>query len=652
MSFSSTKRKTGDDSQRRKVCRTNEDSTAASASSAVAAVSPPMGMDASSGEGYLRANPETMSSRRIVSGTGSSASTASRRKLFNAELLLIHEAFASAADDILERYRNGDESAIPENQFFTAAVKDFIRQVAELKRRYNSETGDVMVCGTGDCGQLGLTSNVEIARKVKVIKGLRGHNVIEVSCGGLHTLALRENGTVLAWGCNDDGSLGTLEDKDLGYVHMEVTGFHPSVEGFLGERAEGCVYSETGLTVPFKKRKEERILQVFAGETASVAVSETGNVYFWGALKDTDNRSFRPSPPSDDTRRRASKLEIQLEDDETIEKYMPPKGSQNHPIHVTGIRKKVTQVSAGAAFAVAVHQDGTIVTWGVGTCGEMARNVPKLDKETTDADIEKLFLTPLPPVFKGQNLSRIVMAVSCGGYHLLVLARDAVNDVELSVYSSGLNNYGQLGHGTIKNLDELTKVDALIGHDISQVEGGFSHSLFLDASGKKLYACGRSDYGQIGNLLEPPKEAGSCENKPTRIPLVYDPPANRIHEDDKINEDDIDEDVQPVIKQISAGSSHNFAVTNDGEVYSWGFGQQCATGHGEIREGMVDGKVAEEDEDGMGIGEEDDPDVHRPKKLVTTKMGKNKDTTIVVSHVSGGGQHSAFVVKTIKGVSD
>ena len=39
--------------------------------------------------------------------------------------------------------------------------------------------------------------------------------------------------------------------------------------------------------------------------------------------------------------------------------------------------------------------------------------------------------------------------------HLLAITKE---EGELCVYSSGLNNYGQLGHGDLKNREELTKV--------------------------------------------------------------------------------------------------------------------------------------------------------------------------------------------------
>ena len=32
--------------------------------------------------------------------------------------------------------------------------------------------------------------------------------IIQIACGGMHTIALASNGVLLSWGCNDDGALG------------------------------------------------------------------------------------------------------------------------------------------------------------------------------------------------------------------------------------------------------------------------------------------------------------------------------------------------------------------------------------------------------------------------------------------------------------
>ena len=62
-----------------------------------------------------------------------------------------------------------------------------------------------------------------------------------------------------------------------------------------------------------------------------------------------------------------------------------------------------------------------------------------------------------------------------GYYEQTVLSR--------SVYSCGLGDYGQLGHGNTDNCNIPTQIDALADSNIVAISGGEFHSLFLDNNG-------------------------------------------------------------------------------------------------------------------------------------------------------------------------
>ena len=88
-----------------------------------------------------------------------------------------------------------------------------------------------------------------------------------LACGGLHTIALLQDGTVVSWGCNDEGSLGwetsAKEGENNGFMPNRVTGFIPSVHGPNGATDDLIL---VGAVVPFANRKEAIITQVAAGE--------------------------------------------------------------------------------------------------------------------------------------------------------------------------------------------------------------------------------------------------------------------------------------------------------------------------------------------------------------------------------------------------
>lgn len=63
-----------------------------------------------------------------------------------------------------------------------------------------------------------------------------------------------------------------------------------------------------------------------------------------------------------------------------------------------------------------------------------------------------------------------------------------------TLWSCGINNYGQLGLGDAGRFDELTQV----GSDTwQQVAGGGIHTLAIKSDGT-LWSCGRNRYGQLG----------------------------------------------------------------------------------------------------------------------------------------------------------
>ena len=58
--------------------------------------------------------------------------------------------------------------------------------------------GHVLTVGQGDVGQLGLGEDVMERKYPQTVCGsdIQGKNVIQVTCGGMHTVALSEDGNV------------------------------------------------------------------------------------------------------------------------------------------------------------------------------------------------------------------------------------------------------------------------------------------------------------------------------------------------------------------------------------------------------------------------------------------------------------------------
>ena len=72
--------------------------------------------------------------------------------------------------------------------------------------------------GQGDIGQLGLGDNILERKKPAIVPGLEGKKMIQITCGGMHTVALTNTGEV-----------GVLSHK----CHFSLFSFSLSTYAFL-----------------------------------------------------------------------------------------------------------------------------------------------------------------------------------------------------------------------------------------------------------------------------------------------------------------------------------------------------------------------------------------------------------------------------------
>eukprot|EP00759_Apiculatamorpha_spiralis_P014264 PhF_6_TR21000/c0_g1_i1/m.30151/K07937/ARF1; ADP-ribosylation factor 1 len=96
------------------------------------------------------------------------------------------------------------------------------------------ENGDLYSLGMNSYGALGLSLDDEKfmtnePRRVML------RNVVEVSCGGCHTLARLHNGSVLAWGRNDQGQLGSGDTTNRNTPYPVASPVGEGVEEGRGE---------------------------------------------------------------------------------------------------------------------------------------------------------------------------------------------------------------------------------------------------------------------------------------------------------------------------------------------------------------------------------------------------------------------------------
>ncbi len=210
----------------------------------------------------------------------------------------------------------------------------------------------------------------------------------------------------------------------------------------------------------------------------------------------------------------------------------------------------------------------------------------------TDDEIMRVFLTPQSARFAGPISypypRKEVISVACGANHLLVLARNR-GEGSATLYSSGLNSYGQLGlPEDINMVHELTEVRERVG----LIAAGDYHSYFVDIDGHFMYGCGANDYAQLGLGHVRSPQFGAQQIK-------FPHPV--------------------VITKIAAGGSHGMALDANNFLYTWGNGNLGGTGHARNARGEVGGDM-----------------------LRATKLDLNSEKTVL--DFAGGGQFSAVVL--------
>lgn len=141
-----------------------------------------------------------------------------------------------------------------------------------------TDDGEVLTCGAGEYGRLGV-GNTNDALLPTTVEGLEEEDIVQISAGQDHTLALTRNGTIYAWGRNQSGQLGQ-SDSYMDIYSLE--GFPRKVNVFQGEgNADYNVDSskdskgQSGPPVVF--------IEVHAGHGRSTAVCQSGDLYMWGA---------------------------------------------------------------------------------------------------------------------------------------------------------------------------------------------------------------------------------------------------------------------------------------------------------------------------------------------------------------------------------
>ncbi len=389
-----------------------------------------------------------------------------------------------------------------------------------------TENGDLYTWGRNDYGQLGNgTTTAQSEANPIPIKIMS--NVKSVSLGSWHGAAITENGDLYTWGYNSYGQLGNgttessstpikimsnVKSVSLGSVHSaaitENGDLYTWGSNWDGELGNGT--TEYICSIPTKIMSN--VKSVSLGEDHSAAITKNGDLYTWG-----DNELG------------------QLGNGTTTDVFT----SNPTPIK---IMSNIKAVSLGKSASAAVTKNGDLYTWGSNSCGKLGNGT------TEDSYI---------PIKIMSN----VKSVSLGWWsHSAAITQNG------DLYSWGYNSSGQLGNGTTE--DSYIPIKIVIGKSeesegpvteettLPQVELGGYHSAVITENGD-LYTWGYNRCGQLGNGTATWDEIFPIPN-PTPIKIMSN------------------------VKSVSLGDFHSAAITENGDLYTWGYNIDGQLGNGKI----------------------------------------------------------------------
>ena len=273
--------------------------------------------------------------------------------------------------------------------------------------------GSLVSWGSNSSGQLGTGSNVSSTAAVQVdgSSGLAGKKVARVAAGGSHNLALCGDGTLVAWGSNTDGQ----------------TGINLPPSYLLSPRIVPGTGALAGKTV----------VAIAAGEAHSLALCSDGTIAAWGS---NAYKQLGVNTPS-----------------YTV---------QPVAVNATGVLagKVVTAITAGARFSLALCSDGTIVSWGENTDGQLGIGTTGFSS------------SPVAVTSNGVLAGKTVVAISAGVSHSVARCADG------TIATWGLGASGRLGNASF-----ATRTTPVLVNSASLAPGElFSNAVSGSLSGHNL----------------------------------------------------------------------------------------------------------------------------------------------------------------------
>ena len=460
--------------------------------------------------------------------------------------------------------------------------------------------GEIWSYGYNGYGQLGTGDTT-----YKVLPTYTGiNNITQISLGGTHTLALDTEGHVWSWGYNGYGELGNgtttsstekvqVKSPDGEGVLENIVAISAGNYHSIALDKDGNVYTwgyngygqlglgnTTNTVLPVKVDDLEGIIKIEAGNYTSYVIDNNNHLWstgynYYGELGNgsTSNRSkftqIQTLENVSDVSASETNSTIVLLSDGTVWGFGNNTNNQLTTVGGAtpqqlkgpdGMLKDITSISVGYYTGYAITSEEKVLAWGL-------NNYSQLASGTTETKS-----TPVYMKEKDGNDFTDAMIVSGGRYSAELAKSDG------TVWGVGYNGYGNIGDGTTNSKNQITCISTphikleerevtlklsnpnyqinpktVYGFNILFEEtenAGFTYKTSDETIAKIDEATGKVTATGLGKAYITVTAKGTEEE--TRVVI------NVIGENKKVEE------------KVQVGSSHSLALKQDGTIWSWG----------------------------------------------------------------------------------
>jgi alpha-tubulin suppressor-like RCC1 family protein len=378
--------------------------------------------------------------------------------------------------------------ATQSNPFFVTSIfpKARARQVVVASNGFSSSIrgdGSVFAWGFNQNGNLGRGTsggNAPTPAKITATDVPSSNTFVSVDSGNCHELAIATDGRLFGWGC-DLGRLGGGNNASL---------MIPFPALVCGNNTQECFAN--------------RYTSVAAGGDFSVALASDGSLWSFGA-----------------------NWTGQLGDNTVQDHYFPTRVDTSN----VGSSNAWIAVDAADRHALGITADGRLWAWGNNDFGQLGLGSTGTSR--------------LRPTQVGTATDWV--SVAAGTFHTVAIKADG------SLWAWGLNDQRQI-NGAGGTVSAPVRIGTAT--DWTVVSAGYCHSVALKRNGT-AYAWGCNDGGQLGTNNVTPSAS------PTRVCNDSSKGCFSNH-----------------YVAVSSGAGHSVALKDDGTVWSWG-----DNSHGELGTG-------------------------------------------------------------------